>query len=102
MLSINFITVLNRKVTSIIVRNKREILVGARRTKAASTTSCVAQFLDLFQDGIVDALEDQLSDAVSFGNGKFNLGVVEQHDADVSSVIFINDSSANVDKVFGG
>lgn len=77
----------------------REILIGSSASESAGTALCVAQVCDFLDGRIEDALADQLSNAIALGNGKVYVRVVEQDDADISTIVLVNDSSADVNEV---
>ena len=70
-------------------------------SKTTSTSNTLLELLDLNNLGCVDALEDQLSNAVTLLDLKVGLVVVEEKNLDLATVIGIDNASASVDEVLG-
>lgn len=75
-------------------------LTGA--SEAASASDALLELLDLDNLGGVDALEDELGDAVALLDLKVGLAVVEEKNLYLASVVGVNDTGARVDEVLGG
>lgn len=71
----------------------------ASRAKAASSALGIIQRLDLHNVRGGDALEDELSDAIAALHLESSLGVIEEEDTDVSTVVTIDHAGANIDEV---
>lgn len=71
-------------------------------SEATSTSNTLLELLDLNNLGCVDALKDQLSNAVTLLDLKVGLVVVEEKNLDLATVIGIDNTSASVDEVLGG
>lgn len=71
-------------------------------SKAAGTSNTLLKLLDFNNLGCVDALEDELGNAVTLLDLKVGVVVVEEKDLDLATVIGINDTSTCVDEVLGG
>ena len=71
-------------------------------SETTSTSNTLLELLDLNNLGCVDALEDQLSNAVTLLDLKVGLVVVEEKNLDLATVIGIDNTSASVDEVLGG
>ena len=74
-------------------------LETAGGSETARTPVRGVQVLDLRNLRRGDALEDELSDAVTLLHLEVLLAVVEQDDADVAAVIVVDDARAGVDEV---
>lgn len=73
----------------------------ASASEATGTTHALLELLHLDNLGRVDALNDELGDAVTLLDLEVGVGVVEQQDLDLTAVVGINDAGAGVDEVFG-
>lgn len=75
------------------------------RTSATEATSAPDALLELLYFNnlrSVDAFDDQLCDAVALPDFEIGLGVVEEQNLDLATVIGIDHASAGVDEVLGG
>ena len=83
--------------------NRRRLsLLGLESTRGSESSRTPVrgvQVLHLHNLRRGDALEDELSDAVTLLHLKVLLAVVEQDDADVAAVIVVDDARAGVDEV---
>lgn len=74
----------------------------ASAAEAASASHALFQLLHLDNLGGIDALENQLCDAVALLDLKVGLSVVEQENLDFAAVVGIDDTGASVDEVLRG
>lgn len=72
-----------------------------RRTEPAGSAHALLQLGDLEHLRGVDALQDELRDAVALRDGEVGVRVVEQEDLDLAAVVCVYDSGAGVDEVPG-
>ncbi|KAI6761241.1 hypothetical protein HG531_001794 [Fusarium graminearum] len=79
-----------------------DFFLSISASKAAGTSNTLLKLLDLNNLGCVDALEDELGNAVALLDLKVGVVVVEEKDLDLATVIGINDTSTCVDEVLGG
>jgi hypothetical protein len=70
-------------------------------SETTSTSNTLLELLDLNNIGCVDALKDQLSNAVTLLDLKVGLVVVEEKNLDLATVIGIDNTSASVNEVLG-
>mmetsp|Transcript_3328 Transcript_3328/g.8111 ORF Transcript_3328/g.8111 Transcript_3328/m.8111 type:complete len:230 (+) Transcript_3328:65-754(+) len=76
------------------------LALHAGRAEAASAARGLRKRRHLLELGVeVDALENQLRDAVAGGDSEVLLAVVEQHDADGAAVVRVDDARADVDEL---
>jgi hypothetical protein len=77
---------------------------ASESSSAAKSSSAPDTLLELLHnDNIrcVDALDDQLSDAVAFLDREVDLAEVEEDHLDLSTIVGIDDTCTRVDAVFG-
>lgn len=67
--------------------------------EAAGAAHALLQLGNLDNLGRVDALEHELGDAVALGDGEIGLGVVEEQDLDLATVVGVDDARAGIDEV---
>ncbi len=77
-------------------------LVRPRAAEAAGAAHARVQLGDLDHVGRVDALDDQLRDAVALGDGVVGVAVVEEQDLHLPAVVGVDDARARLDRVLGG
>lgn len=77
-------------------------LVCSSASKASSTTLGIGQCSNFLQAWVENSFANKLSYAITFGDSELNIGMIEQDNADISTIIFIDYSRADVDEVFGG
>lgn len=75
------------------------VLVGSRRSKATLAPICLGQCVQFHQFRIQNLFANELSDAVTLLHLEWHFGMVEQNDANVSAVVLVNNTSANIDEV---
>ena len=75
-------------------------LLHAGAAKSTSTTLGLGQFFHLHNGSHVDFFKNQLSNAISYVDRKVFRAKVEQNDTDISAVVGVNNSGADVDSLF--
>lgn len=78
------------------------VSLSTRASESAGPTNALLELLDFDHLGGVDALEDELGNAVAFLDGEVDVAVVEQEYLDLSAVVGVDDARSGVDKVLGG
>lgn len=78
------------------------LLVGAGAAEAAGAADALLELGDLDHVGGVDALDDELGDAVALADRKVGVAVVEQQHFHLAPVVGVDDARARVDEVLGG
>lgn len=81
--------------------NQHISLVPPRTPEPAGATHALVELLDLDHGRRVDALDDELGDAVALLHLVVGLAVVEQQHLDVAAVVGVDDARARVDEVLG-
>jgi hypothetical protein len=69
--------------------------------EASITTDTLLEFSDNDYIRRMDALDDQLGDAIAFFDREVGVAEVEQNHLDFASIVDINDSSTYIDAVLG-
>lgn len=72
---------------------------GSSASESSSSALGVAQSWKFLQSWVEDSFANQLGDTVALSDSKLDIRVVEQNDANVAAVIFVNDSSSDIDEV---
>jgi len=75
------------------------IVSNACRTKATSGTLGGVEVISHHNFGRLNALENQLCNTVTPLDCKLNVGKVEQHNANSTSIVGVNHACTDVDKV---
>lgn len=84
------------------LRNSSRLFSGdSGAAKAAGAAHALLQVSDLDNVGSIDALKDELSYAVSLCDGEIGIGVVEEQDLDLTTVVSVDDAGARVNEVLG-
>lgn len=77
-------------------------LVGAGATESASSALSFAQRWKFLECWVENSLADELSNAVAFGDSELEVRVIEQDNTNVTAIIFVDYSGADVNEVFSG
>lgn len=77
-------------------------LVGACASESSSAALSIGQCWNFLERWVEDSFADELSNAVTLGDGEFNVRMIEQDDPNVSAVIFVDNAGSDIDEIFCG
>lgn len=91
----------NVKILSAIERGKNVGCETAGGTKTSSTTNTIWKLSDNSDFWGIDPLDDQLCNSVTVLDSKVLLAEIEQQHLEWATVIFVNDTGTDINRVLG-
>jgi hypothetical protein len=76
--------------------------VDAWRAESVGASFCTFKILNLNDVSFCDFLDDHLSNSISFFYFEVFFREIEKNDTNFSSIIFIDDSCSNINKILPG